>query len=491
MTKKVTSILVMITFLFVPFYLDAQDEVKFSHEIELNLINRVGDKDTIDFYKLYFPKFYSLQFIVGQKEENDQFLEIETLGNDTTIFLKLNQSNYNNFVVDRIKKDIDESSTPNENPTKKTEDSQERGFLFITDQDRFAPKGNEDRDYTMGASFLWYWNNKENAYSRGKGIAIRWISKNWLKDSILNFSHGFGVSDSNFTPFRIDSTKVDSTDRPYAAIFSANLVSNYTSSFKSKIPWYQNKLIYASNLHLGTVGRSAARIGLFVQTAIHSGQLALDETAQDSANTRPNPMGWDLAIGNGKNQFVWNYNFSLRNSNTLILSQKTNPALKLEIHPLVGASFGSVYRNIEFGGGFEFGFFKKNYSSESIDNSNFAFDLVSGKKGKEKAKNRIENGKKNIEISLIGGVRWYRWYHNTLLQGFDVDRDKNLKNDISPYVVSEINNFNKITEIGFRVGISNSFNLGYLSTIRGPVLDDNFKQRLHRYGRVFLDLTLD
>ena len=151
---------------------------------------------------------------------------------------------------------------------------------FRFDNDMLDLFGNDDQNYTYGASWTW-----------GKCKAIHHpLYAEWATDwlSLDAFSrgktHNFEIALTNFTPDRLDLERPIYNDRPYASLLSA------TSTVYGLHP-SDDSISYGVSFTYGFLGLP---LGEALQSTWH------DVLRNTFNNKEPyHPQGWDNQIGNG------------------------------------------------------------------------------------------------------------------------------------------------------------------------------------------------
>lgn len=155
-----------------------------------------------------------------------------------------------------------------------------RGIGFYFDQDLLVPYVNEDRDYTMGLAFEFFWEKKDGIYPLDglAGQAGQWLDLGRGDDNIVT---SFIVGTVNYTPNDLSISTPILTERPYASLIYLG---------NKRVRASKNSAVAVEAL-LGVLGTSVARE---VQQALHGWWRDVADT-----NEPVDPQGWDNQISNG------------------------------------------------------------------------------------------------------------------------------------------------------------------------------------------------
>lgn len=255
------------------------------------------------------------------------------------------------------------------------------------DQDLFAPKYNEDRNYTMGVLLEWYGDHAENH-------ALNLFGPLSHIDSLLGFDstqgspkYSVSLGNSAFTPDKLESELAIQEDRPYSSILYAS--SNVIRESET------GEIAYGSKLVVGILG---LRISEWGQTGIHRASRSVL-----GGDTPYDPKGWNHQVSDGgEPTFMYQRSWFRRLSNN---SDCFDAAYSWD------ASIG-YYTNASVGGAVKIGNFKK-YSGEPF------WSMITGLDAQGDA-NRIMNPnlypEKRSEIYFTAGIRMRVVGYNALLQ---------------------------------------------------------------------------
>lgn len=163
-------------------------------------------------------------------------------------------------------------------------------FALYTDQDFFVPFTNEDRDYTMGFAFEWFYEEKSDFLLKIHDFLDKRIRPDARLHESLQKLYELGkhdpitsymVGQTVFTPVDIGNKIPIYTDRPYASLLY----------FSHKRLYHDEKnTIIGSEFQLGILGLNIARE---VQKWFHR------ELRHGVDDGRPDPEGWQYQISNG------------------------------------------------------------------------------------------------------------------------------------------------------------------------------------------------
>ncbi len=158
--------------------------------------------------------------------------------------------------------------------------NQDLGIGIYVDQDLFIPFTNEDRDYTMGVAFEFFWAKEDGLYPLDGMVrnAGKWLG---IEDSNNDIVYSFLLGVLAFTPDDLSNTQPIYDDRPYSSLI-------YLSN---KRVHADGKNAIAAEVSVGILGLDLAKE---FQTAFH----ALYRDLADS-DTPVEPMGWSHQISDG------------------------------------------------------------------------------------------------------------------------------------------------------------------------------------------------
>lgn len=157
---------------------------------------------------------------------------------------------------------------------------QDRGIGIYIDQDLFVPFSNEDRDYTMGVAFEFFWEKDKGLYPLDN--AVRKVSE-WLgmQDSEKNLVYSFMLGTIAYTPDDLADPNPIYNDRPYASLI-------YLSNKRVRA---NDRRALAAEVLVGILGTGVAEA---VQSTLHSWL----RSATDK-DTPVDPKGWSHQISDG------------------------------------------------------------------------------------------------------------------------------------------------------------------------------------------------
>lgn len=159
-------------------------------------------------------------------------------------------------------------------------EDQYSGIGIYIDQDLLVPFTNEDRDYTMGVAFEFFWSKDKGLYPLDN--LVRQTGKLLgMKDSENNTVYSFMLGTLAYTPDDLSATQPIYNDRPYSSLIY----------FSNKRVRADDKNALAAEVLLGIIGTNLSRE---VQSGFHS----LYRDIADS--TEPvEPRGWSHQISDG------------------------------------------------------------------------------------------------------------------------------------------------------------------------------------------------
>ncbi len=175
----------------------------------------------------------------------------------------------------------------------------DRGIGIYFDQDLFFPYVNEDRDYTMGLAFEFFWDKQDGIYPLDgmAGRVGRWMGMGGADDSVVT---SFIIGSVNFTPDDLSNPDPIADDRPYASLL-----------------YLGNKRVRASKTSAvaaeALVGVLGARVARETQFKLHGWYRSLADS-----NEPVDPQGWDHQISDGGELTM-----RLRFSNSRLLAEST------------------------------------------------------------------------------------------------------------------------------------------------------------------------
>ena len=157
---------------------------------------------------------------------------------------------------------------------------QDRGVGIYIDQDLFVPAFNEDRDYTMGVAFEFFWAKEEGLYPFDGTVrnVAEWLG---IKDTDKNLVYSFMLGSIAYTPDDLSDFNPIYNDRPYASLI-------YLSNKRVRA---NDRRAMAAEVLVGILG---TRVADAVQSEIHKQYRSA--TGKD---TPVDPKGWQHQISNG------------------------------------------------------------------------------------------------------------------------------------------------------------------------------------------------
>ncbi len=192
-------------------------------------------------------------------------------------------------------------------------EQQHGGIGIYLDQDLFVPFTNEDRDYTMGIAFEFFWAKDKGLYPLDN-LVSQTAKLLGMENSDKNIIYSFMLGILAYTPDDLADTQPIFNDRPYSSLI-------YLSNKRVRA---DDKNALAAEVLLGIIGTN---LGRDVQTGFHS--LYRDIAGSDKP---VEPKGWAHQISDGGELTV-----RLRLSRSQL--QFSNPGL-WDIATTVGFSLG-------------------------------------------------------------------------------------------------------------------------------------------------------
>ena len=188
-----------------------------------------------------------------------------------------------------------------------------QGIGIYIDQDLFVPFTNEDRDYTMGVAFEFFWAKKKGLYPFDN--LVRQTAKLLgMKDSDNNIVYSFMLGTLAYTPDDLADTQPIYNDRPYSSLI-------YLSNKRVRA---DDRNAIAAEVLLGIIGTNFSRDA---QSGFHSLYREIAGTVEPVE-----PRGWSHQISDGGELTM-----RLRLSNSRL--QFSHPGL-WDITSTVGLSLG-------------------------------------------------------------------------------------------------------------------------------------------------------
>lgn len=194
-------------------------------------------------------------------------------------------------------------------------EQEDSGIGIYLDQDMFVPFYNEDRDYTMGIAFEFFWEKDKGLYPLDGLVrsAGKWLGMD-AKDNQIVYSFMLGTV--AFTPDELANPDPIYDDRPYSSLI-------YLSNKRVRA---DHKNAIAAEVLLGLLGTGLTES---VQTGLHT-------TYRELAGTQEpvNPEGWDHQVSDGGE-----LTFRLRLSNSRLKPAFSIPGT-LDVATSWGVSLG-------------------------------------------------------------------------------------------------------------------------------------------------------
>lgn len=154
------------------------------------------------------------------------------------------------------------------------------GIGIYIDQDLFVPFTNEDRDYTMGVAFEFFWAKNKGLYPFDN-LVKQTGQLLGMKESDNNIVYSFMLGTLAYTPDDLSNTQPIYNDRPYSSLI-------YLSNKRVRA---DDKVAIAAEVLFGVIGTNFSRDA---QSGFHS-------LYRDIAGTTEplEPRGWSHQISNG------------------------------------------------------------------------------------------------------------------------------------------------------------------------------------------------
>lgn len=192
---------------------------------------------------------------------------------------------------------------------------QDRGLAIYMDQDLFVPFSNEDRDYTMGMAFEFFWEKDKGLYPFDNLIkkAGQWLG---ISDKDNDIVDSFMLGTLAYTPDNLSDSQPIFNDRPYASLI-------YLSNKRVRA---DSERALATEFLLGIIGTGFARE---VQTEFHAWYRSLNDSDEPVK-----PLGWDHQISDGGELTM---RFRLTNSR---LHTKLSVPGTVDVSSTIGLSLG-------------------------------------------------------------------------------------------------------------------------------------------------------
>ena len=157
----------------------------------------------------------------------------------------------------------------------------DRGVGFYFDQDLLIPFGyNEDRDYTMGLAFEFFWEKDKGIYplDRLVKVAGEWMG---IEDSSDDYYHSFMLGMLAYTPDDLADSSPIFDDRPYSSLI-------YLSNKRVRA---DSRNAVAAEVLIGVLGTNIAESA---QTRLHTAYRSVSDDDEPV-----DPMGWSYQISDG------------------------------------------------------------------------------------------------------------------------------------------------------------------------------------------------
>lgn len=157
---------------------------------------------------------------------------------------------------------------------------QDRGLGLYMDQDMLVPLSNEDRDYTMGMAFEFFWSKDKGIYPLDNLLkrSAKWLG---VKEGESNVVYSFMLGTLAYTPDDLSDTQPILDDRPYSSLIYLSNKRVYTDK----------ETALAAEIMVGIIGTGIARE---LQTSFHEWYRSLNDTLDPVE-----PRGWDNQISDG------------------------------------------------------------------------------------------------------------------------------------------------------------------------------------------------
>jgi len=215
------------------------------------------------------------------------------------------------------------------------------GIGIYLDQDMLVPFFNEDRDYTMGIAFEFFWEKDKGLYPLDGLVRS---AGNWLgmDENNNNIVYSFMLGTVAFTPDDLADSAPILNDRPYSSLI-------YLSN---KRVIADHKSAIAAEMLLGVLGTGLTKS---VQTSLHTAYRELFDTDEPV-----DPKGWSHQVSDGGE-----LTFRLRLSNSLLKPDLSIPG-QFDVATSWGVSLG-YQTNINLGIAFRAGKIKSPFWSLPFD----------------------------------------------------------------------------------------------------------------------------
>jgi len=180
-------------------------------------------------------------------------------------------------------------------------EQEDSGIGIYLDQDMLVPFFNEDRDYTMGIAFEFFWEKDKGLYPLDGMVrtAGKWLG---MKGSNNDIVYSFMLGTVAFTPDDLADSAPIFNDRPYSSLI-------YLSNKRVRAD-HENAI--AAEMLLGLLGTGVTKS---VQTSLHTAYREIAGTKEPV-----DPKGWSHQISDGGE-----LTFRLRLSNSQLKSGLSIP----------------------------------------------------------------------------------------------------------------------------------------------------------------------
>lgn len=159
-------------------------------------------------------------------------------------------------------------------------EQQDRGIGIYIDQDFFIPFTNENRDYTMGLAFEFFWEKDKGLYPFDN-LVRQTAELLGMKENANNIVYSFMLGTLAYTPDDLADTQPIYNDRPYSSLI-------YLSNKRVRA---DDKNAIAAEVLLGIIGTNFSRDA---QSGFHSLYRKIAGTKNPVE-----PRGWAHQISNG------------------------------------------------------------------------------------------------------------------------------------------------------------------------------------------------
>ncbi|MGD8484883.1 MAG: lipid A deacylase LpxR family protein [Thioalkalispiraceae bacterium] len=222
-----------------------------------------------------------------------------------------------------------------------TSPARDLGIGVYVDQDLFIPFTNEDRDYTMGLAFEFFWSKDKGLYPLDDLVrkAGKWLD---IDESDKDIVYSFMLGTLAFTPDDLSDPDPIYDDRPYSSLI-------YLSNKRVRA---DSEDALAAEVAIGLLGTGLA---YEVQSEFHDWYRDFDNSDEPVE-----PMGWDNQISDGGE-----LTFRVSVSHSRLYPQFSIPG-RFDISSTVGLSLG-FQTNASFSGAVRFGSIKSPFWSLPYD----------------------------------------------------------------------------------------------------------------------------